>query len=68
MEKVKPKVELVGVLGNRIDLVEPCMFALVESGQQGVALELLCDVIKARSDAEALMVMTEYVHVTAMTI
>lgn len=68
MEKVKPKVELVGVLGDRISLVQPCMAALVENGQQSVALELLCDVIKAKSNAAALIVMTEYVHVTAMII
>jgi hypothetical protein len=91
MEKIRPEVELVGVLGNRFNLVRPCMAALEKSGQRGVlgnrfnlvrpcmaaleksgqrdrALELLCGVINATSNAEALIIMSDYVTITGMTV
>ena len=66
MERIRPEVELVGVLGNRFNLVRPCMAALEKSGQRDLALDLLCEVTDASSNAEALTIMSDYVNITSM--
>jgi hypothetical protein len=64
----KPKVELTGVLGDRFTLVKPCAVALAEANQRDKIMPLLCTVAAALSDAEALMIMSDYVDIVKMRI
>ena len=62
----RPEVELVGVFGNRFIIVKPCIAALYRAGQGDRAVELLCDVADATSDAQALVIAEDYVKITHM--